>query len=341
MMIALPRSDWPAATALGHAVGGSLCLPVTAAWRCTGGPTAWPIRLSVIVCRVGKGARAVGRVAVIGDVGGHPGQLREALSALGAYGKDLHLPDDLTVIQVGDLIDRGPDSTAVLDLVGRYLDEQPGRWVQLIGNHEAQYLPGGVAFWRQRLADDDAQRLRSWWAEQHMQIAAAVRNLAGNEILITHAGLTVEAWQQLGEPMTATTAALLLNQRPEPLIWQGDGFVADTLAGPLWAEAGWDLYEPWMTSHTEGGYVPFDQVHGHSSVVSFTDQTWRCPGRVRQRTVVNWQARHVTVRIGGRTFTGIDPRHGRTGAPNWLPLVLDDADVIVGSARDGYQAAQE
>ena len=63
-----------------------------------------------------------------------------------------------------------------------------------------------------------------------MQVAAAVRTADGDEVLLTHAGLTVGAWRHLGEPMTATTAALRLNERPEPLIWLGDGFTTDTVA---------------------------------------------------------------------------------------------------------------
>jgi hypothetical protein len=275
----------------------------------------------------------MGRIAVVGDVGGHVDQLCAALSWLGAWGADLRLPNDLTVIQVGDLVDRGPDSTGVLDLVGWYLDAQPERWVQLIGNHEAQYVPGGTAFWPDKLADRDAGLLRSWWSEQRMQVAAAVRTADGGEVLLTHAGLTVDAWRQLGEPMTAPTAALQLNDRPEPLIWLGDGFSADTPAGPLWAEAGSELYEAWMQFYSGGGFVPFDQVHGHSSVVSYSDQMWRCSRRIRQRATVDWEERQVRVRIGGRSFTGIDPRHGRTGAAQWRPLVFADAEVAVGVSR--------
>jgi hypothetical protein len=131
--------------------------------------------------------------------------------------------------------------------------------------------------------------------------------------------------------MTATTAALQLNERPEPLIWLGDGFVTGTLAGPLWAEAGPELYEPWMAYYSDGGYVPFDQIHGHSSVVSFGDRMWRCSGRVRQRATADWDARHVRVRIGGRSFRGVDPKHGRTGAHQWRPLLIDEAEVAVGA----------
>lgn len=270
------------------------------------------------------------RVAVIGDVGGHADQLRGALYRLGAEGDRLRLPEGLTVIQVGDLVDRGPDSTGVLDLVERYLEEQPDQWIQLAGNHEAQYLPGGTPFWRERLADGDARRLRAWWTDGRMRVAAAVRtagNADGGDVLLTHAGLTVDAWRALGEPLTAASAATLLNDRPEPLIWQGDGLTADGPAGPLWAEAGWELYEPWMHFYAAGGYVPFDQTHGHSSVVRFSDRMWRCPGRVQLRATVDWEARHTRVRIGGRTFTGVDPKHGRGGAGQWRPLVLDGAQV--------------
>jgi hypothetical protein len=275
----------------------------------------------------------MGRIAVIGDVGGHARHLREALTSLGATGENLRLPGHLTVIQVGDLVDRGPDSTGVLDLVDAYLRDQPEQWVQHVGNHEAQYLPGGTAFWRERLSEHDAGRLRRWWGEERMHVAAAVRTAGGDEVLLTHAGLTVDAWRSLGEPMTATTAALALNERPEPLIWLGDGFTTDTIFGPLWAEAGSELYEPWMSFYGQGGFVPFDQAHGHSSIVSFGDQVWRCTGRIRQRATVDWDARLVRVRIGGRCFTGVDPKHGRTGAARWQPLVLDGGEVLIGSSR--------
>lgn len=50
------------------------------------------------------------------------------------------------ICQVGDLIHKGPDSSAVVALVDQIIDSNPGRWVQLLGNHEAQYLSGGTQF---------------------------------------------------------------------------------------------------------------------------------------------------------------------------------------------------
>jgi hypothetical protein len=62
--------------------------------------------------------------------------------------------------------------------------------------------------------------------------------------------------------------------------------------------------------------------------VSFSDQQWHCPGRIRERATVDWTDRNTRVRIGGRVFIGVDPKHGRMGAPEWRPLVLDGARVI-------------
>jgi Calcineurin-like phosphoesterase len=263
----------------------------------------------------------MGRLAVIGDVGGHVDQLRWALRWLGAENE--RLPPDLVVIQVGDLVDRGPDSMGVLDVVERLLERQPEQWIQLVGNHEAQYLPEGSVFWRSPLADAGVERLRTWWASGSLRVAAAVRTADGDELLVTHAGLTLPSWRQLGEPYSAARAAELLNERPA-LIWLTGDHGRDERAGPLWAESNAALHEPWM-NHRD--IVPFGQIHGHSTVVRFADRSWRCAGRVRQRTSVDWRARHVRVRVSGRVFIGVDPRHGRTGADEWQPLMLDNAGL--------------
>lgn len=262
----------------------------------------------------------MGRLAVIGDVGGHADQLRWALDWLGAV--DGRLPPDLVVVQVGDLVDRGPDSPGVLDVVAPLLAEQPRQWIQLVGNHEAQYLPEGTVFWREPLVDAGVARLREWWANGSVRVAAAVRTVDGDELLLTHAGLTLACWQELGEPRSAALAAELLNQRPE-LIWRTGEHARDDQAGPLWAESGTALHEPWMGYR---GIVPFGQVHGHSTIVGFADRRWRCAGRIRQRATVDWDARHVRVRVGGRVIIGVDPGHGRAGAAQWQPLVLEGAD---------------
>jgi len=98
------------------------------------------------------------KIVIIGDVGGCADQLIEVI---GPMAED---PGTL-VIQVGDLIDRGPDSAAVLALVQQWLDAGLDDWIQLIGNHESQYL-GGEPFWPRRLAPSDAELLRTWWMKE-------------------------------------------------------------------------------------------------------------------------------------------------------------------------------
>jgi Calcineurin-like phosphoesterase len=249
------------------------------------------------------------KIVIVGDVGGCADQLIEVI------GTTVEDPGTL-VIQVGDLIDRGPDSSAVLAFVRQRLDAGRGGWIQLIGNHESQYL-GGEPFWPQQLTPSDAELLRTWWMKEWLRVAAAVRTAEGEELLVTHAGLSVQAWQDLGEPMTASTAADLLNTRPEQLLWND--------RGPLWAEAGPDVYQSWLHASEP---VPFGQVHGHSTIVSYRRETWLCGERIRQRSTVDWTARHTFTRIGGCRFIGIDPKHGTTGAATWSALILHDAVLL-------------
>jgi hypothetical protein len=247
------------------------------------------------------------RIVIVGDVGGCAEQLERVV---------LPLADDpdTVVIQVGDLVDRGPDSPGVLRIVGERL--ATGRWIQLLGNHEAQYL-GGFRFWPTPLADGDAAVLAGWWLREWLRVAAAVRTADGEELLLCHAGLSVRAWRELGAPVTAGTAADLLNTRPEPLLWD--------VEGPLWAEAGSRVYPSWLAGVE---VMPFSQVHGHSTVVDFGAQQWVCEERIRARTTVDWVARHTVTRCPGGRFLGVDPKHGVAGAARWAPVVLPGAELI-------------
>jgi hypothetical protein len=248
------------------------------------------------------------QVMIIGDVGGWASRLAAAVEPA--------LDDvETVVIQVGDLIHRGPDSAGVLAIVGERLERAPERWIQLIGNHESQYVDDHP-FWPVRLSADDGARLRSWWWRDRLRVAAAVRTADGEDLLVTHAGLTVDAWRRIGEPVRAATAADLLNTRPDDVLWADDG--------PLWAEAS-TVYGSWLACTDP---VPFSQVHGHSSIVDYRGRRWTCQDRIRHRSTVDWAARHTTTRMHGARFIGVDPRHGRTGAPQWAPLTLPGATLL-------------
>lgn len=80
-----------------------------------------------------------GRVIAIGDVHGRLTRLKEVLYQQEVIDKDgSWIAEDTTVVQVGDLLDRGPEDRDLLDYVMRLQKE--GNWVQLLGNHELMNL---------------------------------------------------------------------------------------------------------------------------------------------------------------------------------------------------------
>ena len=277
---------------------------------------------------------AMGRVAVIGDIGGHLTQLTRALVRLGADPDTLRLPSDLQVVQVGDLVHRGPDSAGVVALVDRLLTDQPGQWHQLAGNHEGQYVEVPAFDWPETIPADAQETLRRWWATGRMRVAAAVTLDDGDEVLVTHAGLTSGLHRRLGHPQTADDAAAALEalRDGDPgALWRAGamlGGAPDLAAGPMWAEAGAELAASWVVEEERGVRMPFMQVHGHSSVVGHErgEAVLRAP-ELRDRIQVQQADRHVAVRAAGGLLVGIDPGFGRTAHSRWAPLLPPDATV--------------
>jgi hypothetical protein len=130
-------------------------------------------------------------------------------TAQGARDEPIALPDDVIVVQVGDLVVRGLDSIGVIHVVQQTQQRHPGQWVQLVGNHESQYVPGGRPFWPEPLAPAGVELLTAWWQTGAMNVAAAVATAKGDEYLVTHAGRTVRNWQDIDEPVTCTAPDLV------------------------------------------------------------------------------------------------------------------------------------
>jgi hypothetical protein len=281
------------------------------------------------------------RVAVVGDVGGHLAELRAELRRLGADPDTGRLPDDLTVVQVGDLVHRGPDSDGVVDLVARYLDEQPAQWRQLVGNHEAQYLRHPLFEWPEQVSARSRDRLRGWWADGRMRVAAAVSG-GPERLLVTHAGVTEPFWREvLGAPADADRAAELINAmvggddedalfRPGVMLGRTRGRWRSRsrrpgIPGPIWAATATELLPGWLPTT-----LPFSQVHGHDTFVDWRYDRYRLtdpdedpqdPGPVTaelaRRTVLDAPARHETTTLDGGRIIGVDPGHGVAAAGPW------------------------
>jgi hypothetical protein len=274
-----------------------------------------------------------GRVAVFGDVGGQAAELRRALVALGADAGTLELPPDLTVVQVGDLIHRGPDSPGAVGIARTVMTAQPRQWVQLVGNHEAQYLAPPRFHWPERLPPDVTETVFEWWRTRRMRVAVAIGTDDGHEYLVTHAGLTEGYWRHfVGMPATAALAARALNSmigrlheswlfRPGVMV---TGAV-DLSAGPLWASAPDELLPSWLASSAS---APFDQIHGHSSTVDWVTRREYGRPELAQLITEDARRRHATALVEGRRIIGIDPGHGRRPAATWAPLVLKGARML-------------
>ncbi|HEY5786172.1 MAG TPA: metallophosphoesterase [Microlunatus sp.] len=260
------------------------------------------------------------RVAVIGDVGGHLAQLRRELVRLGADEETGELPTDLTIVQVGDLVHRGPDSAGVVALVDRHLRGRGGQWIQLVGNHEAQYLAAPAFVWPERLDDTSADTVRGWWADGLMQVAVVVPDADDRDVLITHAGLTAGYWRQvLGAPIDAVRAAEALNaligDHDEVIFRPGQmltGRGPDLSAGPLWAAAASELVPSWL-----GAGLPFSQLHGHTTLYAWDERRFTARDEIARRTTLDETARHESTKLGAARIIGIDPGHGRVASPSW------------------------
>jgi hypothetical protein len=271
-------------------------------------------------------ASQLSRIAVIGDVGGHLVPLRSELIALGADRATLRLPADLTVVQVGDLVHRGPDSEGVVALVDHLLAAQPSQWVQLAGNHEAQYLNEPRFEWPETIAPVAAEALRTWWSSGAMRAAAAV-STPREDFLITHAGLTEGYWRQaLDAPSAAQDAARAINSfidRHQDVLFHAGcmlGGAPDFTAGPLWASAASELVPSWLRAGTP---MPFSQVHGHSRVVDWRRKELRCDDAVAAVTTADLAAAHAVAAVPGGRIVGVDPGHGRKPHRPWAAFVIE------------------
>ncbi len=273
------------------------------------------------------------RIALLGDLSGHLGPFAVALAGLAVDLDAARLPDDLAVVQLGDLVHKGPDSDAIVALVNRLLAANPGRYVQLLGNHEDQYL-GGRRFYDQRppLAPATIATLRRWQATGALRVAAAFRAVGGASYLVAHAGLTHVNFQHHVATPDADQAAKVLNElwvtRPKAIRAAGVMLydLRSSLAGPLWAETGRELYPGWLRAAAVGQPPPFGQIHGHCPILDFTGQLAHPLAEdVAALVHVDTVRRHVTLTIGGQRFINIDPGfdHRPPGQARLHPAVFD------------------
>ncbi|MGH9016693.1 MAG: metallophosphoesterase [Acidimicrobiales bacterium] len=267
------------------------------------------------------------RIAVLGDVGGHAWVLRRCLEELGVDTATGAVPDDLVLVQVGNLVHVGPDSTGAVGLVDRVMTAAPAQWIQLLGNHEAQEGLGGPDFWAESVADETRAVLRRWVDGGGARLAVALDSVEYGPALVTHAGLTRHKWVALARPDDPAAAAGLVNKElasDPPLAFAAGemlGVKPRLPVGVAWASprellASWDM-EP----------LPFSQVHGHASPRRWTSATWApgLPRRTTAQAALDDDRRHCTFAWpGGGHIVCVDPDFGaQVAAVPLVPLMLN------------------
>lgn len=167
------------------------------------------------------------RIYAIGDVHGHASRLRELHDAVRRDLRDKPA-GNVTLVHLGDYIDRGPDSAGCITLLAGSAPIEDVPTINLMGNHERMLLdalqwPGQGRLWLENGGD---AALRSWgidpktppeqWRARipaghlHFLETLALTHVAGNFVFV-HAG--VQPGIRLGE------------QNPIDLLWIRGGFL--------------------------------------------------------------------------------------------------------------------
>jgi Calcineurin-like phosphoesterase len=113
------------------------------------------------------------RVVAVGDVHGAYDRFVEILRATGLLDAQLHWSGGKThLVQLGDVVDRGPDSRKAIDLLRHLADEAAaagGQVHQLLGNHEVGRMLGDMRYTTpgeyQAFVTADSERLRQRFVE--------------------------------------------------------------------------------------------------------------------------------------------------------------------------------
>ena len=95
-----------------------------------------------------------GKLDIVGDIHGEISALTELLSHLG-YDENGQHPENRTLVFIGDFVDRGLSSPAVIRLVQKLM--RNGRAVAVLGNHELSVLI------------NDAKSGSSWWFSERIE----------------------------------------------------------------------------------------------------------------------------------------------------------------------------
>lgn len=271
------------------------------------------------------------RAIVFGDVGGHYTPFLHALELNGVDTDAMTLPDDLIVVQVGDLVHRGPDGDQAAALADGFMKRYPSQWKQLLGNHEMMHIEGTAKFFNCACSPQTIKFTKNWWHRGEADVALALTHepseaLPSAQTLITHAGVTSRWWHVGGQKDAAGTAAYLNSFYPNKVKFLDQygtmmGERRTVQAGPWWAQSTLEVYPSWY-DYPDG--MPFNQVHGHSIPFDWEMNRWfpGTPLMFRKSLVCVPEQRATILRLekdGSGSFVGVDPGYGSKQTQEVMP----------------------
>lgn len=277
---------------------------------------------------------------VFGDTGGHAAQLFNALKGIGVDIDKGVIPEGVRIIHLGDLIHKGPDSSEILAVVDRLVRRNPTRWVQLLGNHEFQHIEGSPVFWKCDCTLKEVDIICTWFemglaaasfavptvASMKLEVSAKPKiTIPDMGVLFTHAGLTWEWWNSLGQPVNPVEASMHLNSLPVDLITVPGQMlgVHNSRPGPVWAAGNSEVFNSWDVKPET---MPFMQMHGHTSSYMWGKGAWRRKDagfkRFREATKLNPETRAVVTQLSGSLLVGVDPGYSKLADTKTQPYLL-------------------
>lgn len=229
------------------------------------------------------------KYVVFGDTGGHFKQLFNGLKNIG-MSDDYFLPKDITIIHCGDLVHKGPDSEYIVQLVNTIKQKNPGQWVQIIGNHEAQYL-GGIVFRQVGLLGPESEGIINEWYEEgflrftyvipqgHTIHTVRASYASSTPILVSHAGVSYPFYDAYLKNKNVKDYNSVLRQMDIPLVHRaglmmGEVYDAQAPIGPVWAHG---IHENWVLWEQQDT-IPFSQIIGHINPYVFNGTNAFFPG---------------------------------------------------------------
>ncbi len=259
-------------------------------------------------------------VAVMGDIGGQLRVFYDTLRTLGVS-EDLRLPEGLSVVNVGDVA-RMTDSANIqslqcVQLADQLIQRNPGRWIQLLGNHESPFIGGpSQEHWFDLDHFEESQKIVSrWWRTGQAKLGQVIQSPdTSKDIVVTHAGLTsgfMENHGFLGNPRgmvsflnelsptsekdyndIASIGVVIFGERPS------------TSVDCLWAATSAELYPSWGKTR-----MGFHQIHGHDVPLWWDGVVFRddVTLEMRKSLEVDVIRRHVRYQVpSGEFIEGID-----------------------------------